>query len=91
MRLIDADALQENLKKAIKESKNLITAAQLTAVIEAEPKVYDADKVEEQLIDLKNASWSERLFEKETRYWEGYWDGVTEAYKIISNGGKEEK
>ena len=55
MRLIDADALKEYCMRASKSDDDFrrVSLATLASVIDAQPTVYDVDKVVEQLEEYR--------------------------------------
>ena len=92
MRLIDADAVKQNILEVIKKqggkSKDLIPARELPLFIDIQPTAYDIGKVVEELKELDDKSI--------TRYKNGNFgdfDGVEyyikkrDAIEIVKKGG----
>lgn len=96
MRLIDADAMNEELfYKQVGGKDSLITAESAFEMINAQPTAYDADGVVEQLKEELKLSHKEKCrCQKENmlQFFEakGYEMGVTNAIEIVKGGGADE-
>lgn len=100
MRLIDADLLKENILKWLKPSAPdetemiEVTDALISTMIEIDeqPTAYDADKVVEQLEEIKKimtSSVSVDCFEGECKYQDCTICVASRAIKIVKGGGVE--
>ena len=100
MRLIDADLLKENILKWLKPSAPdetemiEVTDALISTMIEIDeqPTAYDADKVVEQLEEIKKimtSSVSVDCFEGECKYQDCTRCVASRAIKIVKGGGVE--
>lgn len=87
MRLIDADAMNEELFYEQAGGKDtLITCETAFDMIKAQPTVYDVDKVVDELEKLADAS-NDHMYES---YFDGKEDGIREAIEIVKAGWKHD-
>ena len=91
-RLIDADELKADLKKAISKNEDMdcLDFLRVASVIDAQQTAYDQKKVVKQLEKLL----SDESFEKETKsvnesYYEGLLYAYGEAIEIVKAGGTD--
>lgn len=84
MRLIDADAMNEELfYKQVGGKDSLITAESAFKMIDAQPTAYDVEAVVEQLKTKKTRT---AALQKASEYFEGETDAFEVAIKIVKDG-----
>lgn len=84
MRLIDADAMNEELfYKQVGGKDSLITAESAFKMIDAQPTAYDVEAVVEQ---LKTKKARTAALQKASEYFEGETDAFEVAIKIVKDG-----
>lgn len=85
-RLIDADKLKADLEKAISKNEDMdcLDFLRVASVIDAQPTVYDPDRVVHQLEDYGN---EETHYYKNTPYEKCIEECVNKAIEIVKAGG----
>ena len=86
MRLIDADALQKDLKSVTLSNGTLVNTNAVLYLLEEYPTAYDVDKIVEQLEDRKSLMM-ETLKISEADIDRGRIYGMDKAIDIVKGGG----